>query len=102
MKRTNCSLAEVFNDLSAIATGLGLMCFVAFPFVIPFIALTIVFAAPLIIVPAVIGAVVTPPLAGVAWLTRRLWGRQASVSRAPRRDREPRTARSRRSSSGGR
>jgi len=73
MKGTKTSLAEIFDDLSAIATGLGLMSFVLFPFAIPFIALTIVFAAPLIIVPAVIGAVVTPPLAGVAWLTRKLW-----------------------------
>jgi len=74
MNRTNNSLAEIFNELSAIATGLGLICFVAFPLVIPFIALTIVFAAPLIVVPALLGAVVTPPLAALGWLTRKLWG----------------------------
>ena len=74
MNRTTNSLAEIFNELSAIATGLGLICFVAFPLVIPFIALTIVFAAPLIVVPALLGAVVTPPLAALGWLTRKLWG----------------------------
>lgn len=55
------------------AFGLGLIFFTAFPLGIPLIALTVVFAAPVIVVGVVAGAVLTPPVVLLAWLTRRLW-----------------------------
>lgn len=72
MKARN-SLGETLGDLSAMAFGLGLIFFTAFPLGIPLVALTIAFAAPVIIVSIVAGAVLTPLAILIALLTKRLW-----------------------------
>jgi hypothetical protein len=78
MEGTNNSLAETFDELSAIAGGLGLVLFVGFPFGIPFIALMNAFAAPLLVLMAVLAVLATPPLLAAAALTRRLRRRRVT------------------------
>lgn len=42
-----------------------------FPFAIPFVALTLAFAAPVLLAMIVLAVIATPPLLLIAWLTRK-------------------------------
>ncbi|MGH2887777.1 MAG: hypothetical protein ACRDPA_34605, partial [Solirubrobacteraceae bacterium] len=72
MQETNHSLAELFDELVAIATGLGLILFVAFPFAIPFIALVVAVVAPVMLLMAVTAVLTIAPLLLLARITRKL------------------------------
>jgi hypothetical protein len=75
MHRSNHSLGDLLEELSSLAAGLGLICFVVFPFAIPFVALTLAFAAPVFLAMIVLAVIATPPLLLIAWLTRKGWAR---------------------------
>jgi len=65
------SLGEAVEELSALAAGLGLVTFVAFPFTIPFLALTAAFTAPVLVVMLAGAVLATPPVLIGSMIARR-------------------------------
>jgi small neutral amino acid transporter SnatA (MarC family) len=88
--RPSPSTPEVANEYVVWGTGLGIVSFVLFPFLLPGIAILAVFTLPLLVVPiagGLIAAVIAVPLLVVRAFRRRAGRRRASASAA-----EPRLA----------
>ena len=88
--RSTPSTAEVANEYVVWATGLGIVSFALFPFLLPGIAILAVFALPLLVVP-IAGGLIAAVIA-VPWLVVRALRRRAGRRRASASAREPRLA----------
>jgi alkylhydroperoxidase family enzyme len=81
MQSSQHSPAEIVDELLALATGLGLLSFVAAPLAIPCIAVTVAFLAPVLVLMVVLGVLATPPLLATAWLRRKKRARARTRAR---------------------
>jgi hypothetical protein len=63
---------DTASGIAAAATGIGILTFALFPLAIPFLLLTAVFAAPLVIIP-VAAPLPIAIVAGVVVAIRRVW-----------------------------
>jgi small neutral amino acid transporter SnatA (MarC family) len=77
--RPTPSAAEVANEYAVWSTGLGIVSFALFPFLLPGIAILAVFALPLLVVP-IAGGLVAAVIA-VPWLAVRALRRRAARRR---------------------
>ena len=66
------SAAHATSGTAALLTGVGAVTFALFPFLIPILLLTAVFAAPLALI-GLAGALVAAVVAGVALVGRAAW-----------------------------
>jgi small neutral amino acid transporter SnatA (MarC family) len=85
--RSTPSTAEVANEYVVWATGLGIVSFALFPFLLPGIVILAVFALPLLVVP-IAGGLIAAVIA-VPWLVVRALRRRAGSRRASATAREP-------------
>jgi hypothetical protein len=85
----NDSLGELFDGFSAIVIALGLIGFVLFPFAIPCLLLTVVFAAPVILAMVALALVAIPPALALAGFSRRRRRRQPPAGHVTALARQP-------------